>query len=198
MWSNLISGFFGAVFAVVTTYWLQEYSKRKEHKRNINALLLSIKTEITVLQERFNNSFGTIKQIDGPIMSYYFIEQNYFLVLEGQAPLLGTIIDENLRALIIKTYIHVKSLIDSFKTNNITLAKYEDINSFILQNPLNPCAQEVKEKYELVLDGYAESIRVLLQETESNIICLFSLIDKYLRKQSIVCFKCGGRKSTLM
>ncbi|KTC82026.1 Uncharacterised protein [Legionella cincinnatiensis] len=119
-------------------------------------------------------------------MSYYFIEQNYFLVLEGQAPLLGTIIDENLRALIIKTYIHVKSLIDSFKTNNITLAKYEDINSFILQNPLNPFAQEVKEKYELVLDGYAKSIRGLLQETESNIICLFSIIDKYLCKQSIV------------
>ncbi|EHL31240.1 hypothetical protein [Legionella drancourtii] len=74
MWNNLMSGLIGAVIAVIFTYCLQEYSKRKEYQRNVNRLLLAVKTEITTLQERFYDS--VVINENGPYLSYYLISNH--------------------------------------------------------------------------------------------------------------------------
>lgn len=196
MWNNLISGLLGAVIAVVITYWLQEYAQRKAYKRNVNAFLLAIKTEITILQERFNDNYELIKKKDGSIMFYFYIEQNYFLVLDGQSSLLGEILDEDLREIIIKTYIHIKSLIDSFRTNNLNIEKFENNQKSFLQDQSNSTLSAINQEYLKILTDYADSIRKLIEEVEANIANLICLIDKYLNKHSFGCFICGGKKFT--
>ncbi|WP_115710010.1 hypothetical protein [Legionella sainthelensi] len=194
MWNNLVSGLIGAVIAVIFTYCLQEYSKRKEYQRNVNRLLLAVKTEITVLQNRFNDS--VVINENGPFLSYYLIEQNYFLVLEGQSSLLGAINNESLRALIIRTYIHAKSLIDTFKTNNIIVEKYESNHLLFLQEPQNLIFKTLEQAYLKILENYADQIRKFIKVVENNIQELVNLIDYYLGNNSFTCLKCGGQKIT--
>ncbi|MHB1657674.1 MAG: hypothetical protein ACYCSZ_15065 [Burkholderiales bacterium] len=58
---------------------------------------------------------------------YYPITQNYFIILDRNAHLIGRIEDNEIRNAIIKGYGMMKGLVDSFKFNNDLVNKFENM-----------------------------------------------------------------------
>ena len=77
--------------------------------------------------ETNKNIAKLISELQHFVFNYYYpISQNYFIIYEQNAKLIGGIKDYNLRSLIIECYILMKGFVDSFRMNNAMLSRFEN------------------------------------------------------------------------
>ena len=94
-----------------------------------------------------------------PLLYYYPVYQDYFSVYHGTSAFIGFIEDDDLRTLIVTTYIKTKGLVDSFRFNNVIVERYG--NS--LMTAALTTDQTFKQKAASELNQLAEYGRTLRQ-----------------------------------
>ena len=110
--ASMIGGAFVLAGVSVTHYFERKTQEEKE-KRVVRAFLQGLLVEVESLWQRYQDTMGpqveTLK--DGePLLHYYPVYQDYFSVYHGTSALIGLIEDDDLRTLIVTTYIKTKGL----------------------------------------------------------------------------------------
>ncbi len=77
--------------------------------------------------ETYNEIAKLISESPRFVFNYYYpLSQNYFIIYEQNAKLIGGIKDYNLSSLIIECYVLMKGLVDSFGLNNALVSRLEN------------------------------------------------------------------------
>jgi hypothetical protein len=104
--------------------------QQRELNRKLKGVLLGLKAEIKILFQVYNEEFGkAIENLNEnePFPHYYPITQhNQFVLYDGNSAYLGLIPDDDLRILIIKTYIKGRTIIETHLYNNQLLDKTDE------------------------------------------------------------------------
>lgn len=159
--ASLIGGAF-VLAGVSVTHRLERKAQEEKENRVIQAFLQGLLVEVESIWQRYQDTMGpqveTLK--DGePLLYYYPVYQDYFSVYHGTSSLIGLIEDDDLRTLIVTTYIKTKGLVDSFRFNNVIFERYENsIMTLALTNN-----QVYKQKAERELGQMVEYGRTLRQ-----------------------------------
>lgn len=132
--SNFFSALAGALIGGLATFaatWWQHFleNKRKKSDSNnaINATLQAIRAELDSLRKRYMETIGSQLESsndDAPFLFYYYATEDYFTIYSQNASAIGQIENDGLGVKIVAVYIQIKSLLDTYKSNNYLLEKY--------------------------------------------------------------------------
>jgi hypothetical protein len=114
------------------------------------------------------------------LLLYWPISQNYFNIYEGNSTLIGNIKNDDLRNLVILTYIQAKGLVDSFLMNNSLVQKQENYNLAYLQSTETISQQFWRDRASEQQRGlieYASGIKAQHYELKHNIETLLSKLS---------------------
>lgn len=133
LFSGALIAIIGAVAGFGISYWRQRIDKKKDEEKQIESFLNAIKSEISILWGHYYEVVGKsieeeLKENDG-FGAYYPIFDNYFVVYDNNTNLIGNL-DQDLSAILVRTYIAAKGLKDSFIFNNQLLnemKRYHDL-----------------------------------------------------------------------
>ena len=155
---------------------------RLKHQEDllIRSLLQSIHDEIETLWETYQEGMGVYVeslQENRPLLRIYPVIQDYFTVYHGNAFLIGKIKDNDLRKHIIVTYTQAKSLIDSYRTNNEMVQKYDQL-FFLHRQTNNPTILEHLNAQYSVLVEYAKGIKAQHNRVKDSITVLLRMLRK--------------------
>lgn len=163
-WSGLIGALIGGAATLLASWWqhhLENKRKQEENDESINATLQAIKAELECLRERYDESIG--RQLEStnddiPFLFYYYATEDYFTIYTQNSFLIGQIPNDNLRKKIVAAYIKMKGLLDTYKTNNGLLEKYDYYHMLFLETNLPAHEQQAALYYTLLLN-YLPSIK---------------------------------------
>ena len=181
---SLISALLGSIIgSLVTGYFTLRATKNEfNNQRTIlnesntilrRTILQSIHDEIEAIYKRYRvtigNKISTLEDNE-PLLQYYPISDDFFMFYRANTIEIGKLEDNNLRKLIIETYILAKSLIDSLKINNNFLEQYEKANHLLIQFQqasaisLNTSKTDTLNSQQEVLEN---SVELTLKQLES-------------------------------
>lgn len=133
--SGLIGAFIGGLLSLVgsrmAVKWTAKVSREADEENTrcvVDGFLHSIYAEIQSLFSRYQDSMGAaIENLgDGlPMLQVYIAEEDYFTVYNANASILTHVKDNDLRHAIVDMYIIAKSLLDTYRVNNVLLKKQE-------------------------------------------------------------------------
>ncbi|QLH67090.1 hypothetical protein HXV88_11820 [Aeromonas veronii] len=182
--NNFLSAFIGGgatLSGVLIANFFQERARGKQREEYIQGVLNGLHSELECLWLKYDARVGfIIEQLEGgePFGFYWPITQDYFTFYSANANSLGNVPDKELRDKIVNVYGELKSLVDSYRMNNmliekfdIALALYQSEPSEVNKQNFNACraslveyAQSLKESH----DTCKQQIKPLL-ETLRNI-----------------------------
>lgn len=187
--SNFFSALAGAVVGGLASFvatWLQHCLENKRNesdsKKTINATLKAIKAELIGLQERYMETIGSeLESVgdDSPFLFFYYAHEDYFTIYNQNASVLGQIGCDQLRASIVSVYIQIKSLLDTYKSNNALIEKYDYYSELYLETK-SPKHQEQKHIYYELLLHYLPYIKDSHKKTMNLGLDIINNITKYL------------------
>jgi hypothetical protein len=171
-----------ALAGTLLAHWLNYRSRTKADKKIIESVLLAIQAEVRNLHQTYNESVGeklSNLSPDTPFQFYYPVSQDYFTVFTNNSALIGKIPNNELRNLIINTYVKSKGLIDSYKMNNYMLERWEYFNFLYLETNL-PNHQQQRDAYLHIMTEYAQNMLTIHNQVNELVKQLISKIDSYL------------------
>ncbi|MEI7695463.1 MAG: hypothetical protein WCI64_07450 [Chlorobium sp.] len=176
---GLITGIFSICAVILTNKHNMEVLETKEAKV-LRGLLQALHTEIDCVFEHYKKTAGEyLKNTPnkGKIIFYYPVLSDYFTVYNENASMIGRIENDELRKLLVETYVKAKSLIDSFKMNNEHLSKYEQLNEQAIKTncPVDHEKVVLQNEY---LNSYGDQIRNSHAEMTKCVDKLLQLLDK--------------------
>jgi hypothetical protein len=155
---------------------LQEQSRKEDVKNLIQAL----HDEIDILWERYLWGVGNeLEKLDEgePLLRYYPVTQEYFIVYKANASLIGSIENHELRKEIVTIYSKVKSLFDSYKINNNYLQRYDYLNS-LFQQIKNPFFGQQASAIRILMIDRIKKIKLTHDEIKQDIKSLLEMLKK--------------------
>jgi hypothetical protein len=135
-WSNFFSALAGGGIAGVATLWAQKMYAEEQCKREekaettlIRGFVQAIADEVKSVWDRYNVEIGPhLKSLDPQKAARVFpVHQNYFVVFDSGASLIGRVQDMQLRERIISTYVDAKGFVDSLQYYKQLVAEYDAI-----------------------------------------------------------------------
>jgi len=184
-WNSIFSALTGGLIAgyfslrAVDKAEMKDSKKREEEEKSLlRSFLLSIRDEVDTLWNRYMWGMGERLESlpeNSPLLVYYPVAQNYFVVYDGNSSLIGKIKDDSLRKLIIITYTQAKGLLDSYKMNNELVQKFENFSIAAHNNSMfNSQAEAVRAG----LVTYVKGIKEQHYEIKKNVAELIEKINQ--------------------
>ena len=137
MWKLIISSGIGGAIAgiftlLATIVTLKHYRDKEKEKENteIISLFQALIAEIESLWERYYESIGKVVadvETDNGyfLTNYYQAKENYIVVYDNNVHLIGKINDYELRKNIVKFYVQLRSMVETYHLYNEYLKEYE-------------------------------------------------------------------------
>ncbi len=101
-----------------------------------------------------------LDQYDGEegVALYYPVSNDYFAIFHANAPSVGTVDDAVLRAKIVRTYVYLKALVDTFRMNNHIIQRCEAAEFWAMQNPDSEAAATQAEQLSAQMREYGPKV----------------------------------------
>ena len=183
----LIGGFLAGYFALKATKKAHQNNlliQKKNEENVLKGVLQALHDEIETLIERYQETVGShIESLEAgkPFLFYYPIFSDFFTVYNSNAFLIGKINDNDLRKLLVRTYVLAKGLVDSYQMNNEFIQKYAYWNALFIET--NNEAHKLQSlAYYDALVSYAVTLKQLHNEVKKNANDLL----RALRKQGVL------------
>ena len=137
---------------------------------------------LVVSEETYKAIAGLIYDSPKFIFNYYYpVSQNYFIIYEQNAKLIGGIKDDNIRSLIIECYVLMKGLVDSFGLNNGLVSRLENTQLAFNKTHSKEDAKVVLALISSLYD-YSNKLKSNQQKIKTKIIdsenSLFKLLER--------------------
>jgi len=176
--SNLLSGFIGAavggvcsVGAVIVQSWLNKRAAQREEHRIIDAFLGAVLDEFEVLWPIYLSRMGHRLEAlpEGqPLLYYYPVLPDVFIVYTSNATLVPRIADPDLRRLVVRTIMQMRGLIASYRLNNDFTREVEGLAQ-LFQRTKDPEVQRHLHEVHARSAEYANGLRTGHSELKTQI-----------------------------
>lgn len=201
---NLIDGVKQGIYQEVKILW-DLFSGNSDNEQNESAgnILEKIdnpsndfEKQLSNVQQLLNTGYMSaetitkiielIKKLNMTSFSYYYpITQNYFIIFDQNAHLIGRIKDNEIRNAIIKGYEMMKGLADSFKFNNNLVNKFEN-TSYIFNKTATIQDANILISQINMLYKYSYKLKIAHERIKQEIIdgenSLLKLLEKDFKK----------------
>ena len=152
--ASVIGGLIGGYMAILASrqsakdaffysLQLQERTQVETVKGVILALQAEIKTLLEIYETEFKEEIEALEE-DKEFDSFYPVTQNYFILYEQNARYVGLIPDDELRDLIIKTYLRGRTILDTHQFNNEMLAETDRLHVLYAQKPSPELLEQIQ------------------------------------------------------
>lgn len=156
------------------TYFAGECQRKKEKKQKLKNFRKAIKTEVELLLETYKHEmiqFNSCMEKGVPFEAHASTNQNYFVLYDANANMIGMVDDDNVRTAIVRVYMMGKRMMDSMNLLHFYSEKNFEIDT------LNGVSEKVKESlhntYRKSIDKQSNEIQkmhpVLIEEAENLI-----------------------------
>src|SRR6516225_3630533 len=180
---GMVGGFFAVLAQIIANFW-QSHLRHEAERRSIHGMLQALDTELSVFKtdflDRMKQMCDDIDEVRsrgfanrGPL-SITTSNQNYHVVFESNAAMLGRIGDEKLREMIIRIYGSAKSLFDY-------------LNYYSRQSDaLAQLAQPTQGRNALFgkLEELEQKIKAQIKEIQKDVPHVQETVRAYLAKKS--------------
>jgi hypothetical protein len=179
-WNSFVSTLIGAMVsfgAILFTNWLDLRKRRDSHAKLIRALMQGLQDEIAGLLELSKSGLADLATIaDGKALeTVSSVSQDYFTVYHANAALVMQIEDDELRRTIIQTYTRAKSVLDTFRINQIYLERLHYLQS-TFHKTKEPSVQAAAEEYNRALVKIAAELKRSLMEFNTTATRLLQML----------------------
>ena len=188
--SAVVGGGIAGYFSWKATTRAHEYQSKQEkdyRAQRLQNLLQALHDELETIWERYQRMVGVQVEAlkSGEPFPYHFpIFEDYFVIYNSNAELLGEIPDSDLRKLIVVTFTSAKGLVDSYRHNNFIIEKLE--REALIFNETKAKAHETSvQYYKQYLADYAGTIKEIHEELKENV----ARLDRELRKRGVLSAK---------
>lgn len=142
---------------------------------------MSFGVEIESLFERYIKAFGYVFEqnavLDG-LRSTFIADQDYMTVFNANADQIGRISNPKLRKLILQTYVSTKSLLDTYKMNNLYLGQVTSLEYDVAKTTDNSALLNLLKQRTENLKNYASVLRNIHFEYKNNVEQVLKLIQE--------------------
>ncbi len=177
--SALIGG--GATLSGVwIANWFQEKPRNKQQVEYVQGVLNGLHAELESLWLKYDERMGNeIEQLtEGtPLIIYWPITQDYFTFYSANASALGHLPDKELRHSIVNVYGELKSLVDSYRMNNVLVEKFDIAYSPYQSEPSGVNEQALVTTRKSLTD-YAKSLKSSHESCKNQIKPLLIALRK--------------------
>ena len=133
----IVAGVIGSaltIIALLVSLSRQRKAAEQKEKGLVENLLRAIHSEITIIWDGYYENVG--KEIEKlgenqPFPIHYPMGKNFFTIYDGNASSIGYLADDELRKMIINTYVISKCMIDLLHRNNDLLQLYQKIGKSV-------------------------------------------------------------------
>jgi len=186
----LLGALMGGLFAFLATVYSLKKSQtnnlaiqEQSNRATIRGVLLGIKTEIEANVKGYieeTKEFWATYSEGKPFLFIYDVTQNYFIVFDSNAYILGQIEDDDLRESIIVAYLNAKGLIDSHLLQNKKIREFEKFSLEHLErghptaevNRINADILQTSRSLKYAFDQTKSSVDILLKKINSSNLIL--------------------------
>ncbi|SFN14073.1 hypothetical protein SAMN05428971_0222 [Candidatus Pantoea varia] len=191
--NEMISGLIGAIVGGLFTLWgtliegkRQERNNEADSKEKKKNVLIGVKTEITTLlelyQSRMMNHMGEYNG-DAPFNLIFPITQNNFSFYESNAFYLSSTNEITLKA-IVAFYSSARSLVDSFKYNNLIIEDLIKKNTLYHESQLEIHLQDLRDTIAMATD-YGKGLKSIHSDTMIKLdVCICKINEEILELES--------------
>ncbi len=181
---NVLVGGFTTLIGVYFSKKLEDKRQLLISRKKVISFLESIRIELQTINDEHMKQAGqaldSLKEGD-PFLVKQNITENYFTIYETHCLLLNDVNDERVKHSIARTYFHLKSFIDSIRTNNKLVEDYEEFSLKYEHSKLGYDSDR-KTKSLNTLVTYARSLKRSHNSIQKNINEAFLAIEMYLNK----------------
>lgn len=180
--TNLVSAFLGAGIIV----WWDRRKQKVERLERLRSLLVSIRTELDTLWNRYNTGIGMqIEKIkEGEIFNnVYLASEEYFTIYNSSASLIGQLSDNNLVILIVSIYTKAKGFVDVFRINNAMLSRRDNLQ--LMNVTQNQIAILMLQQVEQSLRYIAGQLKIHHNDLNVGIRNLFENLDNAIKSNML-------------
>jgi hypothetical protein len=166
--ASIAGGFVGGgltYLGVIKSLRSDSEKSRSATNENVNAFCKSIAAELEAVVERQRNNLGPLfEQITERhfINGYQIADQNYFIVFDNNATMVGRMRDQELGRKIIKLYIKMKGHLDTFKVHAQLFSELKSLKDESAQQPhfdmlkISEKEKEMVEQTQVLKSEYVE------------------------------------------
>ncbi|HDV5405512.1 TPA: hypothetical protein RI771_003573 [Vibrio cholerae] len=182
--NSFVSAIVGGA-ATLSGVWIanrfQEKNLAQQQLVYIQGVLNGLHAELEALWLKYDERMGShVEQLNEgePLSAYWPITQDYFTFYGANASTLGQLSDKELLHDIVKVYRELKSLVDSYRMNNVLVEKYE------IAHERYQSSQTELNKQSLV-NAEASLIEYAISLKELHVVCkqMITPLLKTLRKK---------------
>lgn len=180
---GFVAGLGGAAIGGWATLYATEKALKAEQKKaeleeqkEIRRLLSSLGVELNTLWQFHQKRIGEFIEslAEGqPLLFYYPLTQNYFIIYDSNASLIGKLEDSELRKAIVVTYNKCKKVVDGFVYNNTMFLDYR--NQLVMADSEKDMLRVDAKLKEM--GDYAKSIKADHFELKSYVDHLLALME---------------------
>jgi hypothetical protein len=126
--ASLIGGSI-ALLGVLFTHWLDLRKQKRAEERTLQNLYRAILVEFSAFWQWYQEGPGrTLESLEEgePLRAYVAATQEYFSVYRGNSILIGRICDDELRDVLVKTYVQIQALMDAYQVYGDFLEKHQE------------------------------------------------------------------------
>ena len=185
--NEMLSGLIGAIVGGLFTLWgtlidgkRQERTNEAESKEKKKNVLIGVKTEITTLLEVYQSRMMDNMEAyngEGPFDLIFPITQNNFSFYESNAFYLSSTKEVTLKATV-AFYSSARSLVDSFKYNNVIIEELIRKNALYHETQLEIHLHDLQNTIAMATD-YGKGLKSIHSETMKNLdICLCKINEE--------------------
>lgn len=162
--------------------------QEQNRKASVNGFLRSIHAELQTLLLLYEGEFKEALENleEGEMFAYHYpLHQEYFTVYDTNGILIGQIPDDELRKVIIATYLKMKSLIDSHLHNNQMLDKYAEVQRLETIHDTSIFMEDHIAFIRKNLEAYGTEIKQNYLQLRQDVSDLLTRLDKHIELNEV-------------
>jgi hypothetical protein len=171
------------------THRLDLKKQKCEEEKLLQNLYKSLLVEFSTFWHWYQEGPGrTLESLEEgePLLTHVAVTQQYFSVYKGNSILIGRIRDDELREILIKTYIQIQALIDAYQIYCDFLEKHQESRSgsrtFHTANGKDNEADKLRARTgSLMAVGYSVALRQKHDIVKQNMQRLTKLLEKNIK-----------------
>ncbi|MHC4425117.1 MAG: hypothetical protein ACYSYV_03355 [Planctomycetota bacterium] len=169
-----------ALLGVLFTHWLDSRKRKQAEEQALQNLYRAILVEFSAFWEWYQEGPGrTLESLEEgePLRAYVAATREYFSVYRSNSILVGRIRDDELRDILVKTYVQIQALMDAYQLYGDFLEKHQECEWSAGENG-NEAHKLRARTGSLMAVGYSVALRQKHDIVKQNVHRLIELLEQ--------------------
>jgi hypothetical protein len=172
-----------ALLGVLFTHGLDLRKHKRAEEQALHNLYRAILVEFSAFWEWYQEGQGrTLESLEEgePLRAYVAATQEYFSVYRGNSILIGRIRDDELRDILVKTYVRIQALMDAYQLYGDFLEKHQECEWSAGENG-NEAHKLRARTGSLMAVGYSVALKQKHDIVKQNVHRLIELLEQNIK-----------------